>query len=369
MIAPEIVNVQPIDGPHSSVHYMHYVYGTTKGGTTKGDAVFDNPDKHYSSNKIQNEVVGSGDDSTGPTLTNLSWRPVIRGSVLVTDGTQVAIDNHVGGWSGDVGGGTISYSSGAMAITWSSAVASGLTITASYQYDFEASASISEMDLVIRSAPVVAQYRKLRGRITMEASLSMDKVYGVNADAELLSGMAHNMKFETDREIIDDLFAVASAGSVSFSKTPPPGVSYAMHKLAFLDALHEAGNLIYSATRRATGNFSILGTSAASIVETLEQFKPDPELSRMTDKQGVFRIGQIGNMTFYKDPYIDRDRFLVGHKGSTIQNVGYIYAPFIPFFFTQPVTLDDFIHRRGVGTSYALKTVNGSFYATGTITA
>ena len=78
-------------------------------------------------------------------------------------------------------------------------------------------------------------------------------------------------------------------------------------------------------------------------------------------------IEQMGTLTtrytVYKDPYLPSDICLIGHKGSSFMDTGYVYAPYIPFQLT-PVVLDpnDFTPRKGIMTRYAKKVVNNRYY-------
>jgi hypothetical protein len=45
-----------------------------------------------------------------------------------------------------------------------------------------------------------------------------------------------------------------------------------------------------------------------------------------------------------------------------------VYAPYIPFYTTPTVVLDDFIARKGMATQWAKRRVNGRFYCPGTVT-
>jgi len=54
---------------------------------------------------------------------------------------------------------------------------------------------------------------------------------------------------------------------------------------------------------------------------------------------------------------------LLGHKGNTFLEAGFIYAPYIPLQLTQTIyDPNDFTPRKGIMTRYAKKMVNNRFY-------
>ena len=67
----------------------------------------------------------------------------------------------------------------------------------------------------------------------------------------------------------------------------------------------------------------------------------------------------------YKDPWYSADAALMGYKGQTFLDAGYVYAPYIPLYVT-PLIIDpnDFRPRRGMMTRFAKKMVVSEMYAT-----
>jgi hypothetical protein len=353
-------------GPASIVFYLAFVYGTNKGTSTKGRDIWENPDHQYSSEEISGEVLGTGDTSEVTFAGNLSFLPVRKNTITVTDGVETFTDDGAGTLTGDAAGtGTIDYVTGAISVTFNAAPAAGANVDAAYEYDMEANTQIPEVDLLLTSSPVIARPRKLRSRWSMEAAANLRTVHGLDAETELSAVLAEELKFEIDREIIDQLDKIASAGSVSFSRTPASGISFQDHKQTFVDKMVEAGNLVFAKTRRAQTNWIVMGVDVATLVEALPGFVP----SGLTGTMGVVYTGTLqGRWKCFKDPYMTPGSFITGYKGNTFLETGYIYAPYIPLYVTPTITLDDFIVRKGLGTLYGKKVVNSRFYAKGTVT-
>ena len=75
-------------------------------------------------------------------------------------------------------------------------------------------------------------------------------------------------------------------------------------------------------------------------------------------------VGTLNNrFTVYKDPYFPANKILLGYKGNSFLETGYVYAPYVPLIMT-PLVYDpkNFTPRKGVMTRYAKKMVRSEFY-------
>ena len=63
------------------------------------------------------------------------------------------------------------------------------------------------------------------------------------------------------------------------------------------------------------------------------------------------------------DPYFPRAVILVGRRGSSFLESGYVYAPYVPLQTTPTIFgPEDFVPRKGVMTRYAKKMVRPDMY-------
>ena len=379
LVSQDLVSVQPMDGPVGLIFYFDLVYGSNKGRIQSGQPVFSSQTGHpgddfYSSSEIEEEPVGTGDGVTTAFTTSLDYVPVEGRTVVITDGSQIVNDDGAGNLVGDVsavGVNTIDYSTGAVTVTFATAPASGFEITATYEYNNEANDLVPEIDFQLTSAPVIAKVNKLRTRYSLESAQNLRSLHGLSAETELVVALAQELRFEIDRTIIKDVNSFAQADSVSWPLAPSSGVSFTEHKLSFGDILIRASNNIFQLTRRGQPNWIICGLEVSSVIESLPGFKPSDQ---MQTPNGVIFAGTLnGRWRIYKDPYnIDntasQKNFLVGYKGATFLEAGYVYAPYIPFYTTPSVVLDDFVVRKGMATQWGRRKVNGRFYARGQVT-
>ncbi len=375
LIAKDIVSVQPMTGPTSLVFYLDAIYGTDKGTIQAGDTMFHArkghlADDQYSSESVVGETLGVlGSTVYTGTLSFHSSRP---GTLVITSadatGTIILTDTGVGAFAqsgtstNNISSGSINYATGAWAVTFSATTTAGLT--ANYYYNSEGSDQIPVVDINLSSVPVRAIPHKLRARWSVEAATNLKAIHGLEAESELVALLSEKIRWDIDRRIITDLFTIAAAGTVSWNKPAPAAVSYNDHKQTFIDALIEASNLIFRATRRGTGNFVVCGTNVANVIESLYGFRPQAVAGN-----GVVFVGTLqGRWSIYKDPYLDADTFLVGWKGNSFLEAGYVYAPYVPLYTTPTYVLDDMLNRKGMMTQYGTKAINGDFYAVGTVT-
>lgn len=378
LIAQDLVSVQPMDGPVGLVFFFDLIYGSNKGAIAQGTPMFSSltghpGDDYYSGPEIRDELVATGAAAAAIAGT-LAYTPVVPNTLVITDGTQVVRDNGAGQLVGDINGAiaaTVNYSTGAVTFSFAAVVAAGTAVTADYEYDNEANSQVPEVDFQLTSAPVVAKINKLRTRYSLEAAQNLKALHGLSAETELVVALAQELRFEIDRNVIRDVNSFAQATAVTWPLAPGVGLSWTEHKLSFVDILIRGSNNIFQLVRRGQPNFVVMGLEVSSVVESLPGFKAS---DAMQSPNGVIFAGTLaGRWRCYKDPYnIDgtatQRNFLIGYKGSTFLDAGYVYAPYIPFYTTPTVVLDDFIARKGMACQWGKRKINGRFYCRGTVT-
>ena len=158
------------------------------------------------------------------------------------------------------------------------------------------------------------------------------------------------------------------AGSTStWSKTKTdPQISQRDYFLEFLHEINSASNNIFQKTRRAVGNRLVVGKNAADILETIGAPRYIPNVSGV--QVGPHFAGVLdGKFKVYKNPYFNENAYLIGYKGLTFLDAGYVFCPYLPFVSTDIVMLDDFVGRRGYLTMNGKKMINANYYVKGTL--
>lgn len=374
LAATELVSIQPMMGPTTLVFFLDYLYASNKAGSTSGTRLYENFNRNYSGEQVEGEIAYSQAAST--TVFSgyvVAWLPIRPGTFSVSSTlaavTTVATDDGNGTITGtNVASATINYTTGAFAITFSTAPDNPSNVTIAYEYDSEMNSNIPQVDLVLSSSPVKANPRKLRTRFGMEAEQDLRNVHGLEAEVELTAAITSELKFEVDLEVVNNLRANAYAAGptevVVWSKNPPTGVPYVLHKNTLKDVFIQASSLIFRRSGRATGTWIVAGDMVCDVIESMDGFvSANPAVVR-----GIHKIGRLaGRWDVYKDPSAALNEWMVGYKGPSFLETGYVYCPYIPVYATPLVQLDDFISRKGIGTRYGSKLVNSKFYVKGTI--
>lgn len=404
LIANEIVSVQPMTAPVGAVFFLDYVYGSTKGATTEG-AVFPRDfDRDYSGEFVNGEplATGNGTDFTnGATQLSatLAWTPVrkldtSRGfSVILreVDSTgatvQEATDDGAGGFTGDTSEGIINYANGAITnFEFTSAPASGNQIKAYYYYDGELNTKVPEIKLDVKKSPVEAIPRRLKALWSSEAAEDLRAFHGLDAETEIVSIIAQEIALEIDREIINDLFLNSTGTTATFDRIPPGGIAEIDHLRAMLTQISTVSNLIHKKTLRAPANWIVTSPEISALIAQLTthgDFKPqwssdmnpnspmDPMRPRTSHGQfSIYKVGTLLNKwVVYEDPFFATDKMMIGLKGNSFLESGFVWAPYIPLQVT-PTFLDpsDFSFRKGLRTRYAKKLLRPDFYGQLTVT-
>jgi len=373
LVANEIVSVQALKQKVGQIFYLQYTYGSTKGTITAGDVMVSpftgTPgNRNYSNEVVDQEIIASAGSTSTATL---SWKPVRPGSVVLTSVVSSAAVEYTDDGNFNInqtGGskvGTIDYTTGI--ITFTSAIVFEDSLEAAYEYNMEhAPVEAPDLELEVKEWIVTARTRKLRARYAFDAAYDLQMQHGIDIETELAETAVQEIKHEIDLEIINDLYTGATQTS-SWNKAKPVGVSQRDHYESFVNEIVSASNTIFTATKRAVGNFIICGKLASDVIESYPEnlFRGNG----LDENNGPHVAGVLQNRwKVIKNPYFDSAAYLVGYKGKSFIDAGYVYAPYLPVFSTKMIMLDDFMGRQGFATSYAKKMVNNKFYVKGTIT-
>ena len=255
------------------------------------------------------------------------------------------------------------------------------------------SPTIPEIDIKIESLPVTAQTRKLRARWSPELAQDLNAYHSMDAEVELTQILSEQIALEIDREILNDLLTQARGANFFWSRSPGkfvnkrtgeeiqrastlnPGPAFTGTVREWYETLTETiidvANEIHRKTLRGSANFIVVSPDVATVLEASVLYRPSYSLDG--DGQvgapftmGAEKIGTLSNrFTVYKDPYFPRNKILVGYKGGSYLETGFVYAPYVPLIVTPTIFQpEDFTPRKGVMTRYGKKMVRADFYGT-----
>jgi hypothetical protein len=283
------------------------------------------------------------------------------------------------------------------ALSVNSTDGSALTIP-SFETDFavDASPRIPEVDIRIESTSVTAATRKLRAKWSPEMAQDLTAFYSIDVEVELTNILSEMITLDIDREILNDLLTQANAANLYWSRAPGKIVnkvtgaealmasSLSPGPMVFanvqewyqtlLETITDVANTIHKKTLRGSGNFIVTSPDVATIFEHMTAYRAAYKLDgdgQVKDSMtlGAEPIGTLNNRyTVYKDPYFPANKVLVGLKGNTFLESGYIYAPYVPLILTPVIYgTEDFTPRKGIMTRYGRKMVRSDFYGTVTV--
>lgn len=396
LVSNNICSVQPMTAPVSAIFYFDYKYGTTKGTITAGQKFISASDgtgtfdRNYTlmSKAVTGAVVGAGNGTSKVFRSTVANRHSLPGSFVVTAtvgaGAKTFADNGNGGFSGTSGGvtidGTIDYNTGLIVVSFSTAPDNATNVTADYAYESEAVAGdVPEINFDVAMNEVRAKSRKLKALWSTEATDDLRAFHGMDAEAEVIGGIASQIALEIDRENIYQMRAAVPAGNVrTWSRKKADGIPDVDHIRSFIPVMATVSNLIYKSTYRGSGNWAIAAPEMVAILEALPEFVPAPEQPGNVTNPGITLAGTLsGRWAIYKDPLetvtggagSGATDVLVGYKGSSWLDAGFVYAPYVPLQVT-PTFLDpnDFSLKKGMRTRYANKLVRAGFFGKVSIT-
>ena len=284
----------------------------------------------------------------------------------------------------------------AVSASSAAAILSGSALTLNYQVqptketrgDFEDQSylfnyqqlDIPEIDLQLRSEPIVAKTRKLKAVWTPEMAQDLNAFHSVDAEAELTSMLSEYISMEIDLEILDMLIQNALTedfwscrvgyewDGVSNFTAPATGVGQFYTRQTWYQTLgtkvQKVSNRIHQKTMRGGANFMVVSPDVATILESIPGFAVDTDGDKMQFAMGVSRVGNFANrFTVYKNPYMLENVILLGFRGTSFLETGAVYAPYVPLI-TTPLVYDpnNLTPRKGVMTRYAKKVVRPEFF-------
>jgi hypothetical protein len=248
-------------------------------------------------------------------------------------------------------------------------------------WGLEAQAGIPEIDIKVDSTAVTAITKKLKAKWSPELAQDLNAYHNLDAEVELTSILSEQVALEIDQEILEDLVKGATAGTLYWSRSPGKflnretgrrlvGTTYpdftgtvSEWYETLLETVNEVSARIHRKTLRGGANFVVCSPEMANILEFTSGFRANVNVDA-DGSWGAMNVGSISRkMDIIVDPYFTRNLLLVGRKGSSFLESGYVYAPYVPLQVTPTIFgTEDFVPRKGVMTRYAKKMVRPDMY-------
>jgi hypothetical protein len=242
---------------------------------------------------------------------------------------------------------------------------------------------IPEIDIKVDSIAVTAQTKKLKAKWTPELGQDLNAYHNLDAEVELTSILSEQIALEIDREILTDLLKGAKAGTLHWARSPglfvnretgtEVGASSAAPDFTgtvsewyetLIETINDVSARIHRKTLRGGANFVVCSPEVANILEFTAGFRASVTVDDTQGTIGAVKTGSLSKkFDVYVDPYFPRNVLLVGRRGASFLESGYVYAPYVPLQVTPTIFgVEDFVPRKGVMTRYAKKMVRPDMY-------
>lgn len=287
---------------------------------------------------------------------------------------------------------SLTYSSQTMYLSYVAkskltADSSGTVLGNTWESDFSDPSAVvlPEIDIRTIAIPITADTRKLKVKWSPELAQDMSAYLNQDPEIELTNILSQTIATEIDREIIGDLLNQASAANYYWSRLPGKFVNKATGAVVsgysgyvaqtqaqwyqtLIETINDVSNTILKKVIRGAGNFLVVSPSVATMLESVMGWHVE-QGSPTTYNIGTQKMGTLANRyTVYKDPYMRENKILVGFKGDSAMETGYVYAPYVPLVVTPTIwNPETFTPSRGAMTRYAKQMIRSDFYGTVTV--
>ena len=355
---------------------------------TKGDPDFDNVSAFVWANLANADVAGVGADTDLVQIRRLTR--VVSASEALTDAESVRfvwsiIQSAITEQSTTSDNMAATAGTGDLTFPIKDQIDASTTVGAVVGdlFPMEAEAGIPEIDIDVSSTAITAQTKKLKAKWTPELGQDLNAYHNIDAEVELTSILSEQIALEIDREILADLVNGATAATYYWSRSPglfvnkSTGAELGAASAApdftgtvsewyetLIETINDVSAQIHRKTLRGGANFVVCSPEAANILEFTSGFRANVTADADKGDIGALKTGSLSRkFDVIVDPYFPRNVILVGRKGGSFLESGYVYAPYVPLQVTPTIFgPEDFVPRKGVMTRYAKKMVRSDMY-------
>ena len=325
--------------------------------------------------------LADGALGTSPTLGGRHIRRMTRTDFR--DSTQILVVLQQSGSIANANTSLAACDTASYAITdnFNAANALGAVIGAT-EWGLENNPNIPEIDIKVDSVAVTAITKKLKAKWTPELGQDLNAYHNLDAEVELTQILSEQVALEIDREILEDLVRGAKAGTRYWSRAPgrfldresgreigvgvTPDFTGNVSEWyeTLVETINDVSAQIHRKTLRGAANFCVISPEIANILEFTAGFRANVTADSDRGDAGSMKVGSLSKkFDLIVDPYFPRNLVLVGRRGSSFLESGYVYAPYVPLQTTPTIFgVEDFVPRKGVMTRYAKKMVRPDMY-------
>lgn len=252
--------------------------------------------------------------------------------------------------------------------------ATDITLTYRVYDTLEFEDEIGEVSFDLQSVTVSVTERKLRASWSPELAQDVSAFHNIDAEAELTALLSEQIAAEVDREILRDLRKGAAwtakwdynewryGGNAGATLQ---GYTQKDWNQTLITKINQVSAQIHKTTLRGGANWIVVSSEVSAVFDDLEYFHVSNAQGEQDQyNMGIEKIGTLsGRYQVYRDPYFPPNKVLIGHKGKSLLDAGYVYAPYVPLQLT-PTMFNPFTMTpiKGIMTRYAKKMVNNRYF-------
>jgi hypothetical protein len=253
-------------------------------------------------------------------------------------------------------------------------LATAFTITYRQYASLEFEDAIGEVSFELESVTVSVTERKLRASWSPELAQDVSAFHNIDAEAELTALLSEQIAAEVDREILRDLRKGAAWNlKWDYNEWKYGGTAGATLQgytqkdwnQTLITKINQLSAQIHKTTLRGGANWIVVSSEVSAVFDDLEYFHVSNAGAEQDQyNMGIEKVGTLaGRYQVYRDPYFPAGKILVGHKGKSLLDAGYIYAPYVPLQLTPTMYNPfNFTPIKGIMTRYAKKMVNNRYF-------
>ena len=234
--------------------------------------------------------------------------------------------------------------------------------------------AIGEVSFELESVTVSVTERKLRASWSPELAQDVSAFHNIDAEAELTALLSEQIAAEVDREILRDL-RKGAAWNLKWdynewkyggdNGATLQGYTQKDWNQTLITKINQLSAQIHKTTLRGGANWIVVSSEVSAVFDDLEYFHVSNAGAEQDQyNMGIEKVGTLaGRYQVYRDPYFPAGKILVGHKGKSLLDAGYIYAPYVPLQLTPTMYNPfNFTPIKGIMTRYAKKMVNNRYF-------
>lgn len=213
-----------------------------------------------------------------------------------------------------------------------------------------------EINLEIVKKTIEPKTRKLQAKWSLEAQQDSQALHGIDLEQELVAAVSDEIIREQDRELLTELTNLS--GTIkSFDFALADG-RYASEKFtALMIGFSDLSNQIAFKCKRGGASWAVVSPNVLVALRHANNgaFVPATPTSDINPSATLFAGTLNGSIRVFVDNYATSDTILMGYKGASELDTGFVYSPYISLMksdvIIDPTSYDP---RMGLMTRYGL---------------